>query len=299
MRNKATFFTGLVVFLALLCYTVSYTVRYDETAVVTFLEKAGPDALKEPGFGLKAPWPLSKVYTYPRKVQVLEDVQQQIQTSDGKSVIVGLYVAWTIDQPLTFFRTVKTIDQATERLQALTGELPAVITQYRFDQLVNPDPSQIKLDEIEERAREVLAERATNYGVAVADVGVRELELPEAVTQNVFAAMRSTRESLAANAEQEGQARANQIQTEATSVGDRILAFAEREATAIRAEGQRDAVEQFDVFAEEPELAIFLRQMQMLREVLPYRTTFILDANELEALSPLRAEQADGEGGQQ
>ena len=298
MRNKATFFTGLAVFLALLCYTVSYTVRYDETAVVTFLEKAGPDALKEPGFGLKAPWPLSKVYTYPRKVQVLEDVQQQIQTSDGKSVIVGLYVAWTIDQPLTFFRTVKTIDQARERLQALTGELPAVITQYRFDELVNPDPAQIKLDEIETKARDVLAERATNYGISVATVGVRELELPEAVTENVFAAMRSTRQSLAANAEQEGQARANQIQTEATSVQDRILAFAEREATAIRAEGQRDAVEQFDVFSEEPELAIFLRQMQMLRDVLPYRTTFILDANELEALSPLRAEQASEGSGQ-
>lgn len=292
MRNKATFITGIAVFLALLCYTVSYTVRYDETAVVTFLEKAGEDALKDPGFGLKAPWPLSKVYTYPRKVQVLEDVQQQIQTSDGKSVIVGLYVAWTIDEPLTFFQTVKSISQAQERLQALTGELPAVITQYRFDQLVNPDPSLIRLDEIESNAREVLAARASSYGIAVAEVGIRELELPEAVTQNVFAAMRSTRESLAANAEQEGQARANQIQTEAASVQDRILAFAEREATAIRAEGQRDAVEQFDIFAEEPELAIFLRQMQMLRDVLPYRTTFILDANDLEAFSPLSSEEA-------
>ena len=295
MRNKATFFLGLAVFLALLCYTVSYTVRYDETAVVTFLEEAGEGSLKEPGFGLKAPWPLSKVYTYPRKVQVLEDVQQQIQTSDGKSVIVGLYVAWTIDQPLTFFGTMKTIDQARERLQALTNELPAVMTRYRFDALVNPDPSQLKLEEIEDRAAEVLAERASQYGIAVADVGIREMELPEAVTENVFAAMRSTREALAANAEQEGQARANQIATEATSIRDRILAFAEREAAAIRAEGRRDAVEQFDVFAEEPELAVFLRQMDTLREVLPYRTTFILDANELEALSPLRAATRGGD----
>ena len=295
MRNKATFLIGLAVFLALLAYTVTYTVRYDETAVVTFLEQAGDDALKEPGFGFKAPAPLSKVYTYPRKVQVLDDVQQQIQTRDGKSVIVGLYVAWTIDQPLTFFRTVKTIEQARERLAALTGELPAVITQYPFDALVNPDPSQLRLEEIEDRAAAVLAERAGNYGIAVADVGIRELELPEAVTENVFAAMRSTREALAANAEQEGQARANQIATEATSIRDRILAFADREAAAIRAEGRRDAVEQFDVFAQEPELAVFLRQMDTLRQVLPYRTTFILDANELEALSPLAAAKEGGE----
>ncbi len=297
MRNKVTFVLGLIVLVALLGYSVTYTVRFDETAVVTFLEQdAGEDALKdEAGLYFKAPWPISKVYTYPRKVQVLEATQQQYQTADSKSVIASLYVTWRIENPYQFFKAVRDVETARQRLTDLIDNLYAQLSAYRFDELVNPNPEAIQLDAFEEQATAALSRSVgdLNYGIAVEKVGVRRLALPEAVTENVFASMRTTREALAANAEQEGAARANQITSEAESVRNRILAFANSTATAIRAEGKREAAEQFDVFNEEPQLAIFLRKIEALRNILPYRTTFILDADSLDLLDLLNSENSD------
>ena len=118
MRNRVTFFLGLIVFLALLAYMCTYVVRYDQTAVVTTLEQAGDNAVKtEPGVAFKLPWPLSKVYVYPRKTQLLEDELQQFQTADKKSVVVRSYVLWSITAPFNFSKRLKTVEQADEALR--------------------------------------------------------------------------------------------------------------------------------------------------------------------------------------
>ncbi len=289
MRNKLSFFIGLIVFVSLLLYAITYTVRFDETAVVTFLEEPGDNALKnKAGLYWKAPWPLSKVKSYSRKIQILEPDQQQYQTADSKAVIASLYVTWRIEDPFTFFKTVRDIETARTRLTELTDNLYANLSEYAFDELVNPDPTKIRLDAFEDQATQALRQSVeTQYGIAIEKVGVRRLALPEPVTENVFASMRTTREALAANAQQEGAARANQITSQAESVRNRILAFANSTATAIRAEGQREVAEQFELFNEEPELAIFLRKIDALKKILPYRTTFILDASDINLLDQL------------
>ena len=268
MRNKRNFFIGILVAILLVAYSATYTVRYDETAVVTVFEQANQDDLiDKPGLGFKAPWPISKIYVFPRKVQVLEDLQQQVQTADKKSVTLSMYVTWRIDKPYEFFQAVENIDTAEEQLRGLTQNLPSILSQYPFDALVNADPEKLKIDEIEKEATEYLQAREDEIGlgIAIEGVGIRRLQLPEAVTETVFAAMRSTREALAKNAESEGQAQASQIETQAESIKNRILAFAERTATAIRAEGQEDAARTYDVFEEEPALAILLKQLETLK----------------------------------
>ncbi len=293
MRQSINILISVIIVAVLAAYMCTFTVRYDETAVRTVLEKAGPDDLiTEPGIRGMLPWPAGKVYKYPKKLQVLEDVDQQLQTRDNFSIVARAFVTWRVSDPYQFFQSVRDLNKAAN--DNIKPTIPDVVSQvlgrYAFSDLVNTDPSRVKLPQIEQEITDTLAQRiaSLNIGVTIEHVGLRRLVLPETVTEKVFESMRSTREALAKNAEQEGQARAQQITSEANSVRDRILAFANSTATAIRAEGQQEAARQFDVFAQDPELAVFLRKIDTLKQVLGNRTTYILDPNSTEFLDLLR-----------
>lgn len=282
MRQKSTFILAVVTFLALLAYMCTYVVRYDQTAVVTFFEQAGETSVKtEPGIAFKAPWPISKVEVYPKKTQLLEDELQQFITADQKSVVVRVYVLWTIDDPFKFFKRLQTVERAEDLIRDRASNLTGVISRYRFDDLVNLDPARVKLDEIQADMTQELRRNTVEqgYGIRIERVGLQRLVLPESVTENVYAAMRSNREAEAANARQEGESRARQITAEAESMRDRILAFANSTAESIRTHGRRDQVRQFDVFAEDQEFAILLRKLETLPAILGNRTTFILNTD--------------------
>ncbi|MEM1446526.1 MAG: SPFH domain-containing protein [Planctomycetota bacterium] len=296
MRNRVTLILAPIVVIALVAYSITYTVRFDETAVVTLVEEADEDSLiNEAGLGFKWPWPISKVYRYPKKLQVLETSQQQYQTADGKSVVASLYVAWRIENAFEFFKSVKDLDTARSRMTDLVDNLYAQLSAYAFYELVNPDPSLIKLEDFETQATAALQQSVNQlgFGITIEKVGLRRLSLPEAVSENVFASMRTTREALAASAEQEGAARANQITSEAESIRNRILAFANSTATAIRSEGQREVVEQYEMFNEAPELAIFLARLDAMEKILSEQATIILDANQFDLFRLLRGESEE------
>lgn len=293
MKKSLTFLVGIVIFVVLLVYMFTYTVRYDEVAVLTTFDNATEESLKsEAGLYWKAPWPIQKVYKYTRRIHLLEDRAQEIQLADGSTVIVKMYLAWRVEDPYSFFRSLKSVESAESALQTLLRDLTGVISQHRFDQLVNANPSQLKLREIEEQAAEQLREQLAaiqpGYGVAVEQVGIARVIMPEASTEKVFERMRKTRERLAEAARAEGKSQAATITARAESAKERILSFARRRAQAIKDEGNQEAAQYFTAFAEDQSFATFLRQMEALKQMLAHNTTFILDANQLWFLSPLR-----------
>lgn len=300
MKNSLTILVAVVVVAFLLAFMFTFQVRYDEVAVLTTFGSAEaptytidgqidrPGSLKnEPGLYFKAPWPIQKVEKYPRTLQVFEDDPEEIQTADGKSVIVKTYLAWRIVDPHAFFITINNTEKLRqESLAALMREVTGVISRYDFDDLVNNDPAQLELAKIEADCRDYLEEKINGlgYGIAIEQYGIRRLILPEQTTAKVFERMRATREALAENAKAEGKAHAETITTEAQSLADQILAFAERRAQALRTEGDQEAASYFDAFAVDEDFAVFLRQVQALEKMLPHNTTFILDANDLSAI---------------
>ncbi len=307
MKNKLIFLAAFAVALVLLVYAIMFQVRYDQVAVRTTWDKAvepvrneageitNPGSLiLEPGYGFKLPSPIQKVRVYSKKVQLLEDQSSEIQTADGYAVIIKLYLAWRIEDPYAFFLRLKTENEAHKQLTSMLSELKAVVSTYRFDQLVNTDADKIKLEEIEQKSLEHLREKlgAINpgYGIKIEQVGIRRIILPEDTTEKVFERMAKTRELLAERARSEGDAEAKNIISQAETAQRRILAFAQRRAQAIRDEGNREAAQYFSAFREDPEFAIFQRQIEALQKMLAHNTTFILDANQLWFLKPLTEE---------
>jgi len=236
------------------------------------------------------------VSLYSKRLQVLEDKIEELQTADGKSVIVRTYLTWRIADPLRFYITLKDPAEANRQLASRLREIRGIISNYRFDELVNLDRSILKLGDIETRATKMLDDELAQagYGVKVESVGIHKIILPESATEKVFGTMIANRERLAENAIQEGQAQASAINSEAESARQRILAFAERKAQMIRSEGDREAASQYSNFAENEEFAIFLRKIDALRKMLDHNTTFVLSADSLGILDWFNKDPAAG-----
>jgi len=287
MKNSFTILVGTAIAAVLLSHMFLYQVRYDQVAVRTTFDKADETSVQAtPGLKWRLPWPIHKVTHYSKRLQLLEDRIEELQTADGKSVIVRTYLTWRIANPLDFYITLKEPGEATRQLSSRLREIRGVISRYRLDELVNLDRDRLKLATIEEEARAALGTSLADsgYGLEVESVGISKIVLPEATTEKVFETMIKTRERLAENALQEGQAQASAIRSEAQSARDRILAFAERRAQAIRSQGDREASAEYGQFARNEEFAIFLRKVEALEKMLDHNTTFVLSADSLGVL---------------
>ncbi len=284
MKNSFTILLGAVITAALLSYMFLYQVRYDQVAVRTTFDKADAGSVQtEPGLKFRLPWPVHKVTHYSKRLQLLEDTVEELQTADGKSVIVKTYLTWRIENPLDFYVTLKDPAEAQRQLSSRLREIRGLISLYRLDQLVNVDKSSIKLAEIEDKAKTTLEQSLSQsgYGLKVESVGIYKIVLPESTTQKVFETMITTRERLSENALQEGQAQASAIRSEAESARERILAFAERRAQTIRSKGDREASKEYQSFAANEDFAVFLRKVEALKKMLDHNTTFVLSADSL------------------
>jgi membrane protease subunit HflC len=284
MKNSFTILIAALITAALLSHMFLYQVRYDQVAVRTTFDKADEGSVvSTPGLKWRLPWPVNKVTHYSTRLQLLDDKIEELQTADGKSVIVRTYLTWRIKNPLEFYVTLKDPAEASRQLSSRLREIRGIISRYRLDELVNLDRDKLKLATIEEEARQALAESLvqSGYGLEVETVGISKIVLPEATTEKIFETMIKTRERLAENALQEGQAQASAIRSEAKSSRDRILAFAERRAQAIRSQGDREASKEYESFAKNEEFAIFLRKVEALKKMLDHNTTFVLSADSL------------------
>jgi membrane protease subunit HflC len=284
MKNSFTILIGGLIAAALLSYMFLYQVRYDQVAVRTTFDKADAGSVQDtPGLKWRLPWPIHKVTHYSKRLQLLEDKIEELQTADGKSVIVRTYLTWRIENPLEFYVTLKDPSEASRQLASRLREIRGIISRYRLDELVNLDRDKLKLAAIEDEAKQALEKslEQSGYGLKVESVGIYKLVLPEATTEKIFETMIKTRERLAENALQEGQAQASAIRSEAKSSRDRILAFAERRAQAIRSQGDREASKEYESFAKNEEFAIFLRKVEALKKMLDHNTTFVLSADSL------------------
>lgn len=284
MKNSFTILMGAVIAAALLSYMFLYQVRYDQVAVRTTFDKADAGSVQtDPGLKFRLPWPIHKVTHYSKRLQLLEDTVEELQTADGKSVIVKTYLTWRIENPLDFYVTLKDPAEAQRQLSSRLREIRGLISRYRLDELVNLDKNAIKLGEIEDQAKSTLEKSLaqSGYGLKVESVGIYKIVLPESTTQKVFETMITTRERLSENALQEGQAQASAIRSEAESARERILAFAERRAQTIRSKGDREASKEYESFAANEDFAVFLRKVEALKKMLDHNTTFVLSADSL------------------
>jgi regulator of protease activity HflC (stomatin/prohibitin superfamily) len=308
MRRLSTAILAIGIALVFVLYMVTYTVAYNQIAIITTFDsatqpdpkllEAGKDTgsvIQEPGLKFKWPWPIQRVQTYPTQYQILQDTPEQLQLSDGNTIIINLALTWRINDPLAFDIAHEDYDDATDKLLAQMRDLRSIISDgYTFEQLVNEDPSKIELDQLEKRIADELTNRLVNnnlnWGIEVSKVTVAKMLYTESTAASVNTRMTATQERKAQEIRSQGDSQAAAIVSDAESISKILREFADNVASEIETLGREEAnailLRYADKGASE-DLAIFLRQLEAIEKILANRTTFVLNAKTFTPLDVL------------
>ncbi len=283
MKNIGTIVAALVLAAVLLLYMCTFQVRYTEVAIKKTLGKPDPNVITEPGLQFKWPRPIQSFVKYDKRIHVLEDRTEETRTADGKTLLLTTFTLWRIADPSKFHTNFPGgVEDGEKKLRTtIVTHKHAVTGKREFRDFISTNPTERKVREIEHEMREAVARDAREeYGIEVADFGIKKLGLPESVTTAIFESMRAREDANAARYIAEGRATAQAILSVARARRERIMAEARRKASEIETEAQRQVSEYYKTFAEYPELRIFLDTLRTVRDALRDRTTLILDTSE-------------------
>lgn len=262
---------GLVV-IVVLAFMTTYTVKFTEKAIVTTFGAASATPVDNPGLKFTVPY-VQQVTKYDTRVRYLESKPETYQTADSRQLVVTAYIAWRVSDPNVFYQKFsgtgdKAINHYKGAEQFLGNTLRGAmgqVTKYSFSDLLSTRTGS-RLEECEQKMLEHMkTDVAGAHGIEPVSVGIVGIEMPEDVTNEVFQRMQQERATLANQAKSEGKAIAETIRQSATSAATKIMAFAERRATAIRSQGDIEQKEFLIELSKEPDLAIFLKNLELMR----------------------------------
>jgi membrane protease subunit HflC len=285
MKRIATPILVAVIFLVLATYLVAFQVRQSELAFVTrFGEPVR--SITTPGLKLKLPTPIEQVHKFDSRMRLLEAESAETTTRGRVPIIVNTYIVWRIKEPLQFYNSVGTIEAAEGKLRSQISDTQnRTIGQYTFAQFINSDPNKIKFEEMQAKMLADLAPRvARDYGIEVKTLGIKQLKISQANSKEVFERMKAERKRRTEKTIAEGTAEATRIRTEADATKTSLLAAAEGRAKAIRGQGDAETAKYLQEMEQDPELAMFLRNLEALRTMLASRATLVKLLKDLPSL---------------
>jgi modulator of FtsH protease HflC len=295
MQHWPVISLALVVLGIFLAACVSFQVQEYEVAIVKTFGEArkdagGKDIIYKPGLHWQWPAPIDQVWRHDNRLQCyeLKTEIEQIQTKDDYMIMVTTFVLWRVGNPGLFMRAVNTSASAEDKITDLVrSSRSREFGQRLLSQLIQVRDlgrtAATKDGELAEIEAKILAgvkgQALDDFGIEIVHIGTKHLGFPEEVTGKVFSRMVAERGRKAQEHISEGESRATEIRAEADRRRRDLESTAEAKAKRIRGEAEGLAAREYAAFAENPELAVFLRQLDALDKILGARDTLILDTN--------------------
>lgn len=200
------------------------------------------------GLALRIPF-VERLVRVDKRVLSVEMDRQQVLSSDQKRLEVDAYARFRIIDPVRMVRTAGTTDKVEEQLQPiLNSALRQGLATHTFQSLLTAERSAVLA-----QVRDALDKEARAYGAQVIDVRIQRSDLPDgAPLDSAFSSMRAAREQEATAIRAQGQKNAQITQAEAEAQAAKIYA---------------------DSFGKDPAFYDFFRAMQS------YRATFVNPAS--------------------
>ena len=280
MKNVTITIFIVLLFIVLALVFTMFQVRETESALVLTFGKATRQ-ITEPGLYFKWPPPIESVQKFDSRARSLVAELGETPTKGAVPIIVNTFIVWRIAEPLAFFNAVGTISDAESKLLSQISDAQnKVIGRHEFSEFVNSDPAKIKFDDIEkEMLAEIQKAVRSDYGIEIKSLGIRQLKISEDVSKAVFERMKAERNRRTEGTIAEGSAASKKIITDALSMQTELLAAAEARAKAIRAQGDAEAAQYYKLLEQDPQLAMFLRDIDALKKILEQRSTVVISAD--------------------
>ena len=279
MRNRIRLALAPVALVAVIAVALAAVV-VDQAEQVYVTEFGRPVRLiSEPGLHWK--WPHQSRRGFDRRLQLDTPPPREMLTRDKKNLEVAWYVAWKIADVDRFLRSVRTIPDASARLEDMAASvLASELVRHDLTDLIRVGDASA-LDAMMTDASIRIADQAgREYGLAVVDVRLKRLNYPEEVRSAVFEQIRSERKRVAAATRAEGESQARTIRSAADLERARTLAEAEADAARLVGEGEAQAARiANDAHAADPGFYRFLKTLETYRTALDAKTTLVLSAD--------------------
>ncbi len=277
----------------LACWACLFQVNENEHVIVARFGDPRR-VISEAGLAFKWPPPVDVVIRIDGRMHVLDPQPDEYLTGDKKNVMVDSFLAWSVDDPLKFLKSVGSRMVAESRLtDVLRSVVGDVLSAEPFASLVSNEAHETTLRDMEERiTAAAAAEAQASYGVSVAAVRIKRLNYPLQNKQAVFRRMEQERESIAQGIRSEGTEQYERIKADADREEVEMVSAAERRAQELRGEAEAEATRIYtEAHSRDPDLYQFLRSLETLEKILDEGSTVILPSDH-ELLKVLEEQRA-------
>jgi membrane protease subunit HflC len=269
---------GTLALAAIVFYATAVIVREGQAVLVTRFGRPLRVA-SQTGLHWKLPWPIDETTLLDMRRRVYETGHTEMLTRDKKNIIARTFVVWRIGDPLAFVQSIGKQGAAEAKLDGLlTNAAIGTLGGHDLSALVSTNPADLQVDQIES---ELLASAAPSalrsYGVAIEQIRLERISLPEENVRAVFDQMRAERRQFAAKFEAEGELEASRIRSEAELEAARIRAKGAEEQARIRGKSAADVAKIYaDAHRINPELYRFTRALDSLEKLVAGNASLIL-----------------------
>ncbi|MEG3765950.1 protease modulator HflC [Alteromonas sp. 14N.309.X.WAT.G.H12] len=261
---------AVVVIFGMLLSGSLFVVSEGEKAIVIQFGKVqrddatGDTRVFEPGLHFKLPF-IDTVRRLDARIQTLDDAPDRFVTSEKKDLIVDSYVKWRINDFAKYYLAT----QGGNKLQAeallkqkVNNGLRSEFGTRTISQIVSGERSALM-----NQAMEQASESSNELGIEIVDVRVKQINLPDEVSNAIFQRMRAERAAVAREHRSEGQEQAEVIRADIDAKVTVMVADAERNARQVRGEGDALAAQIYaNTYSKNPEFYSFLRSMDAYRK---------------------------------
>ncbi len=214
----------------------------------------------QPGLQFKVPF-FDRVKFLDARIQTMDDQSDRFVTSEKKDVIIDSYVKWRIEDFGQYYLSTGGGNRLTAEslLQRKVADgLRAEIGSKTIKEIVSEEREKVMEDVLLE-----VRESADDIGIGVIDLRVKKINLPDEISDSIYARMRAERETVARRHRSQGREKAEVIRAQAELEVATVLAEAEKTSRVTRGEADAQVAKIYaNSFNKEPEFYKFLRSLQ-------------------------------------
>jgi len=266
MTRNMPVLIGAALLLLIVILNSVFIVRQDHQAIVLrigqYTRVINAPVTDQPGLYLKLPF-VESVVQFDRRNLGLTLNAQDFVASDQERLIVDAVVRWQIVEPRLFYQSALTEQGGSQRLATFAqAAIRRALGSATTDEVISGRRAEL-MARIE---ADLNAAAATELGVRVLDVRIRQADFPDETVNFVYERMRSERQQVAGRIRAEG-------------ARDATIRLAEAQEEAERTRGQGEA-ERARIFARaygrDPEFAAFYRSMRAYDQALEEGTPIVV-----------------------
>jgi membrane protease subunit HflC len=270
--SRSIFLIGgiLTILAGLFAYLSLFQVSEIEHAIV--MQFGEPKrVISDPGLKYKHFWQDAKLYE--KRTLNLDPPVETILLADQKRILVNAFTRYRIVDPLRFFQSVRVESTLRARLGTVTNSVVReVLGNATFAEVLSAGREDL-LDRIVDN----LNNQSRGFGIKIVDVRFRRTDLPDEVSERVYARMQSEREREAKEFRAQGEQRALEIRANADRQVTVIKAEAQREVEILRGNGEARRTRTLnDAHSQDPEFFNFYRSMQAYVRALGGENTYMV-----------------------